>query len=117
MQALKLRSGFGEILHHILEADGITLRELARRVAGEGASPNQVESKRRLIHRYVSGEVAPSRKARAEVAVALERDLSIFDEDAERAAEIRQIHGAMLGLAETLRDLAVKARDREESAA
>lgn len=112
VQVVRFRSGFGEVLRGFLDTDGVTLRELARRVSHEGGE-SQIESKRRLIRRYISGEVEPSRKARDEIAVALGRDPSVFDEDAERAAEIRQIHGAMLGLAETLHALAMKARDRD----
>lgn len=111
MQLVKFRSGFGEILRGHLSEQDVTLRELARRLVDSDSEP-RIESKRRLLRRYISGEVTPSRKARVEIARALRIDSSVFDEDAERQAEVAQIHSAMLSLAEALHDLAVASRDK-----
>jgi hypothetical protein len=108
--AVKVRSGFGGILRRELDEQQVTLRELSRRLSEmQGSAPETV---RRRLHRYIAGTGEPSAKARHDIAVALELDPDVFDADAERAEEIRQIHSTLVGLAETLHELAVKARGR-----
>lgn len=98
---------FGRILRSELEAQGVSIRELARRLA---RSDEKVENERRLLHLYVSGEVSPGTEKRERIADALAIDPSTFAEDAERQAEREQLVAALEPLVDTLLDLATKAR-------
>lgn len=110
MATVKIRSGFGQLLRESLDAKGITLRELARRLSE--AEQVEVESKRRLLHRYIDGLVQPSEKARHQIAKALDLPTDTFDENAQELAEIQALIAALEPLAQVLHKLAIKARER-----
>lgn len=105
----KIRSAFGDILREQL-GDTTSIKELARRLAGEGATREQVEGRRRLIQKYIAGTVTPPKKSRDEIARVLEIDPALFAEDAERAREMQEIADAMVPLVDVLHRLAVQAR-------
>ena len=106
--ARKKRSSFGRILRSELDEQGVTTRELARRIA---PAPDKVESSRRLLHQYLSGEVSPRAEMRIRIAAALAIDAAVFTEEAERQADREQLLDALEPLADILLELATKARD------
>lgn len=105
--ARKKRGSFGRILRTELDEQGVTTRELARRLA---PVPEKVESHRRLLHQYLSGGVSPRAEMRTRIADALAIDPDVFTEDAERQAERERLMDALEPLADILLDLATKAR-------
>lgn len=105
--ARRNHSSFGRILRSELDDQGVTTRELARRLA---PAPEKVESHRRLLHQYLSGNVSPRPDMRSRIAAALEIDPDVFTEDAERQAERERLTDALEPLADLLLDLATKAR-------
>lgn len=70
------RSLFGEILRRTLEEQGVSNRELARRLTIE--NPARLENTRRALIRYIRGEVTPSDQARDAIAKALGLDPAAF---------------------------------------
>ena len=100
-------ASFGRILRSELEAQGVSIRELARRLA---ESDDKIESERRLLHLYVSGEVSPRQEKRDRIAEALSIDPSVFTENAERQAERERLIEALEPLADVLLGIASKAR-------
>lgn len=104
---VRKKHSFGRILRSQLDEQHISTRELARRLA---PSPEKVESHRRLLHQYLSGDVSPRPEMRQRIADALAIDPAVFTEDAERQAERQQLMGALEPLADILLDLATKAR-------
>lgn len=106
----KRRSLFGEILRTELDAQGISIRALARRLTNDEA---KLENTRRSLMRYIQGEVAPGPEARMAIADALGIDPSIFADDAERTARRERIIAAFEPLADVLLDIAIEIRDRE----
>lgn len=109
----KRRSLFGEILRAELDDQGISIRELARRLTPEGGS---LENTRRSLMRYVQGEVVPGVEMREAIASALSIDPAVFADDAERTARRERLLTALEPLADVLLDLAIEIRDREERA-
>lgn len=105
--ARKKRGSFGRILRSELEEQGVSIRELARRVA---ENEGHVESVRRLLHQYLSGEVSPRIEMRDRIADALMIEPSVFAEDAERQAERERLMDALEPLADILLEVATKAR-------
>lgn len=102
------RSLFGEILRAELERQGISTRELARRLAD---GPEKVENTRRTLIRYMRGEVLPGLQARETIAAALSLDPAVFADDADRAARRDRVLDALAPLADVLLQLATEIRD------
>lgn len=100
---------FGEILRRELETQGISNRELARRLTA--GDPEKLENTRRSLIRYIQGEVVPSEAMRDTIAAALSIDPSLFADDADRAEQLAKVRGALDNLAEVLLDIAVGVRD------
>lgn len=105
--AHKKHSSFSRILRSALDEQHVSTRELARRIA---SAPEKVESSRRLLHQYLSGEVSPRAEMRDRIAEALSIDPEVFTEDAEREAERERLLDALEPLADILLDVAIKAR-------
>lgn len=112
MATVKIRSGFGQLLREALDEQGVSLRELARRLAERDGV--ETESKRRLLHRYIDGDVGPSERARHEIASVLDLPKDTFDTDAEELAEMQALVSALQPLAAVLHRLAVQARQKEK---
>lgn len=106
--ARKRKGSFGRILRAELDEQNVSIRELARRVADNA---EKIESNRRLLHQYLSGEVSPRPEMRERIAEALEIDPAVFAEDAERQAERERLMDALEPLADILLDLAKGARE------
>lgn len=111
----RIRSAFGDLLRRELEDRGVSLKELSRRLVGTDATPEQVNGRRRLLQKYLAGDVSPSAHARKEIAAALGLSPEGFAEDAERAAELQQIADALVPLVDVLYALAVRARERSST--
>lgn len=109
------RSLFGEILRRELESQGVSNRELARRLTAD--DPAKLENCRRSLIRYIRGEVMPSETMRDAIAEALDVDPSVFADDADRAARRDRVMDALAPLADVLLDIAVEIREREAAAA
>lgn len=105
----KRRSPFGNLLREALEETGVSTKELSRRLAD---TPGQAEAKRRLLQKYVSGEVSPGAESRAEIAAALAIDGARFAEDKEHEERLDQILNALVPLADALLELATQARQK-----
>jgi transcriptional regulator with XRE-family HTH domain len=108
----KNRSAFGDLLRSELDAQGVSIRELARRLSGE---ESRVENVRRSLMRYVQGEVMPGVDAREAIADALGIDTNVFAEDAQSAARRDRILAALEPLADVLLEIAVETRDQERA--
>lgn len=102
----KPRSPFGNLLRAALDETHVSVKELSRRIA---KTPGQAEAKRRLLQKYVTGEVSPGAHARNEIADALQIDRERFAEDKEHDARRRQILNALVPLADVLHELAMQA--------
>lgn len=109
--ATKSRSVFGDILRDALDQQGRTIRDLSRLLADEYT---EAESKRRMLQRYIAGEIVPSERVRHEIADALGLPRERFAEDREHERAIREVHSAMLPLAEALLN-AVKPHQRGQA--
>lgn len=107
----KKRSSFGRILRAELEAQGVSVRELARRLSTDSTDTRKVENVRRLLQQYVAGEVSPGPEKRERIAAALSIDAAVFTDDAERQAERDRLMEAMKPLADLLLELATRAKD------
>ena len=105
----KPRSPFGNLLRDALDETGVSVKELSRRWA---KNPSHAEAKRRLLQKYVVGEVTPGDEARLEIATALGVAPARFAEDKEREEQRRQIMNALIPLADQLLEIAVAARER-----
>lgn len=103
----KPRSPFGDLLREALEESGVSIRRLSVLLAMDGEQP---ESKRRLLQRYVSGEVSPGEDARHEIADALGIDRARFAEDKLHEERRARIVNALMPLADELLALATEAR-------
>lgn len=110
----KNRSLFGEILRSQLDTQGVSIRELARRLA---ADESKLENVRRSLMRYIQGEVVPGPDQRVVIAAALGVDPAVFAEDAERAARRERILRAFEPLADVLLEVAIEIRDQEKETA
>lgn len=112
----KTRSPFGNLFREALDQNGVSIRGLARKLAGlepgEEDVRGQGEAKRRLLQKYVTGEVSPGQAARAELAAALGIDPARFALDQEREEQRRQIMNALIPLADQLLEIATAARDK-----
>lgn len=107
------RSGFGEILRRELDEQGVSVRELARRLTVE--QPEKLENMRRSLGRYISGEVSPGQSARETIAEALSVDHEIFAEEAVHTARREKLLDALAPLADVLLELAIEvASDRSK---
>lgn len=107
----KRRSPFGNLLRDALLETGVSTKELSRRIAD---SPEHAEAKRRLLQKYVSGEVSPTLASRVEIAAALGIDGQRFAEDREHEERLDQILNALIPLADALLDLATQARAKAD---
>ena len=108
----KPRSPFGHLLREALDDTGVSVKELSRRIA---KTPGQAEAKRRLLQKYVTGEVSPGPDARDEISVALGIDGARFAEDREREEKFQQIMNSLIPLADTMLELAIHAREQANS--
>ena len=104
----KPRSPFGNLLRDALNETGVSIKELSRRIGQDG----HAEAKRRLLQKYISGEVSPGVDARQEIAVALAIDPERFAEDKEREEQRQQILNALIPLADQLLEIATAARKK-----
>jgi len=107
----KRRSYFGEILRAELDAQGVSIRELARRLTSDEA---KLENTRRSLMRYIQGEVAPGLEHREAIASVLGVDPAVFADDAQRTARRERILSAFEPLADVLLDIAIEIRDKEQ---
>lgn len=102
------RGAFGRTLRAELDAQGCSIRELARRIA---PSEDKVENTRRLLQQYVAGEVAmPREETRERIAEALAIDPSVFAATTEQQAERERLSAALEPLVDILLELATEAR-------
>lgn len=108
----KPRSPFGNLLREALDETGVSVKELSRRIAPE---PHQAEAKRRLLQKYVTGEVSPGAGARRDLAAALGIDPERFAVDQEREEQRRQIMNSLIPLADQLLEIAVAARKKTDA--
>lgn len=107
------RSLFGEILRRELQDQGVSNRELARRLTVD--EPEKLENVRRSLIRYIRGEVIPGEDARESIAQALSIDPSVFTDDAPRDRSREILEEAALNLVDALM-LAVKLEQEHERA-
>jgi len=103
----RIRSPFGDILRRELDAAGLSVRQLSRRLADGDV---RAEHQRRMLQRYISGQTSPSQAARDRIADALGIPRDRFVEDAERRAELERVLNALAPLAAVLHELAVSAK-------
>jgi transcriptional regulator with XRE-family HTH domain len=103
------RTLFGEILRQELDSQGVSIRELARRLTAD--EPEKIENTRRTLIRYMQGEVQPGVQAREAIAEALSIDPQVFADDADRAAKRERVLDALAPLADVLLELAIEIRD------
>lgn len=66
------------------------IRTLAKRLAGDGATHEQIEVERKAVRRWLKGAV-PSQANRRRVAVALDLPQELFDDDAEEEDSLSSI--------------------------
>lgn len=104
---MKRRSDFGQILRAELDAQDISVRELARRLVASGHDV-KVESCRRALMRYISGDSSPGADARVSIAAALGIPVDAFTEDRERQIRHERVMDALAPLADVLLELAVE---------
>lgn len=114
----KTRSPFGNLFREALDETGVSIRGLARQLAGLAAGEADLnghgEAKRRLLQKYVTGEVSPGDTARIELATALGIDPTRFAVDREREEQRKQIMNALIPLADQLLEIATAARMKAE---
>jgi transcriptional regulator with XRE-family HTH domain len=97
-----------ERLRAALSTSGISVSELARRYAGEGASPKQIQNARRYINKLLAGNVsAPS----APIARKLAAHLDVPEDEfivarARRGERLDQLEREVLHLGDRLEELA-----------
>lgn len=112
----KPRSPFGNLFREALDETGVSIRGLSRKLTGLAPGAEDVnghaEAKRRLLQKYVTGEVSPGDAARAELADALGIDPVRFAVDREREEQRKQIMNALIPLADQLLEIAVAARKK-----
>lgn len=112
----KTRSPFGNLFRDALDETGTSIRGLSRKLvgltAGQEDADGRGEAKRRLLQKYVTGEVSPGPQARAEIAAALGVPPARFAVDQEREEQRRQIMNALIPLADQLLEIATAARER-----
>jgi len=109
------RSLFGEMLRRELETQGVSQRELARRLTLQ--QPERLENMRRSLIRYIHGEVIPTTSAREAIADALAVDPTVFD-DSPRSTRSREIiEDAVENLVDALMLAVTLAHDDERTEA
>lgn len=107
----RARSGFGTILRRELDAQGISTRELARRLTRE--EPDSIENMRRTLIRYMQG-TSPGESRREAIARELGIDAAVFAEDKIRNERRDRVLDALAPLADVLLELAIEvAREKE----
>lgn len=98
----KTRSHFGHTLRQILDENQAagrkpdSIRGVARRMAN--GQPEKIEVAKRSLFKWIAGTTRPSSASRSLVAVAVERDPSVFaeDDDEEEDAEMRDLFRALM---------------------
>jgi hypothetical protein len=113
----KTRSPFGNLFREALDEKDASLRGLARKLVGLAPGEEddgRGEAKRRLLQKYVTGEVSPGPSAREELAEALGIDPARFALDQEREEQRKQIMNALIPLADQLLEIATAARKKAE---
>lgn len=95
------RSPFGDLLREALSEQGVTIRELARRLA-KNDEFEVVDNKRRMLTRYIKGEVTPGPNVREAIADALDVPHDRFAEDRELEEQFRRLAEALMPLADEL---------------
>lgn len=96
------RSNFKDSLRLALTDSGVNISELARRLSSPGASVQQIQNKRRLVQKYLSGSVIPGDIVRDEIASALSVERGRFTEEAGREAQREQLADVLDDLADAL---------------
>lgn len=76
----------------------------------------EIESKRRMLQRYIRGDVQPNERVRHEIADAIPVDREVLAEDKDFERSLRRLHAFMLPLAEALLEIACDVRDRQRDA-
>lgn len=104
--ATKPSSPFGQLLRDILDEKGITIRELSRRMVDDPGDFTEVESKRRMLQRYLRGDVTPNARVRQEIADGLAEPRERLAEDREQEQQRRRVIEAITPLADALLDIA-----------
>jgi len=114
----KVRSPFGNLFREALDETGTSIRGLARQLVGllpgEPDIDGRAEAKRRLLQKYVTGEVSPGESARLDLAAELGIDPQRFAVDQEREEQRKQIMNALIPLADQLLEIATAARNKAE---
>lgn len=95
--ATRTRSQFGSLLRDALTSQGVSIRELARRL-----NPERPETARRSLIRYIKGEVIPEQRNRDEIAAALGLSTDYFAENAEEALQRERLARALEPLLDAL---------------
>lgn len=112
----KTRSPFGNLFREALDETGVSIRGLSRKLVGlhpgDEDTDGRGEAKRRLLQKYVTGEVSPGDAARAELAEALGIAPARFAVDREHEEQRRQIMNALIPLADQLLEIARTAREK-----
>ena len=111
---VKQSSPFGDLLRDLLDEKGITIRALSRRMVDDPSDFTEVESKRRMLQRYLRGDIVPNERVRDEIADGLEEPRKRLAVDRERERELRRVRRALEPLSEVLLDIARGVRDRGE---
>lgn len=95
-------------LRDALERSGVSVSELARRYAGKGATPKQVENARRYINKVLAGEVmSPSTPIARKLAKLLREPPESFVTTRPRRAErLAAVEQRLDGMADRLEELA-----------
>lgn len=106
----KPRSPFGDLLRDVLEEKNITIRGLARTLAATRADDTDLESVRRMLQRYIAGDVNPGERVRNQIADALDEPRARFTEDREQQEQLRRLAVALKPLADELLRIATEAR-------
>lgn len=82
-------NGFAKTLTAEMKSQGVSIRGLARKLAGPEATHSQLEIQRRNLNRWIHEGIKPSPGNRAAVAVALGVSKETFaDEDDEEDSEL-----------------------------
>lgn len=104
--ATKSRSPFGHLLRDILDEKGITIRDLSRLLARDPTDFTDAESKRRMLQRYLKGDIVPNDRVRHEIADALQEPRERLAEDREQEQQRRRVIEAITPLADALLEIA-----------
>jgi transcriptional regulator with XRE-family HTH domain len=97
-------------LRAALKERGMSQRELARQLAGQGAEKNRVENERRQIAKYLSGETLPSPEKAERMAELLEQPADRFQ--GSDAGPPRRLLDQIVALRELTEEIGVMIEQR-----